>query len=164
MTFTILIVVAHVFGAIAMVAGILARELTRMQMRRTNDFDVFLGLLVMVGRFDTILARPSSLVVALTGILLAWLQGYPLLGFLQGGQVNWLLVSNLLVISVILLIGLVFVPQGRQFEAILEDAKRKGEITPELRAEDARPLVVWAHRWENIAVALVVFLMIAKPF
>ena len=163
MSFTILIVVVHVFSAIAMVAGIVARELTRMQMHATTDFDAYLTLLDMVGRFENILVRPGSLLIAISGILLAVLEGYPLFGVLQGGQVNWLLISNLLVISIIALIIFVFIPQGRQFDGLLEEAKQKREITPALREEDKRPLVVWAHRYENLATALVLFLMIAKP-
>jgi hypothetical protein len=164
MSFTILIVVVHVLSAIAMVAGVIGRELTRIQMRQTTDFNVFIGLLELVGRFDNLLVIPSTNVIALSGILLAFLEGFPLLGFLQGGQVNWLLVANLLVISIILLVVLVFIPRGRQFATILADAKSKREITPALRDEDRNSIVVWAHRWENIATGLVLILMIAKPF
>lgn len=163
MSLTLLIVVVHVFSAIAMVAGLVARELTRMQMRKTNELAGYLTLLDMVGRFENILVRPGSMLIAVSGILLAVLEGYPLFGFLQGGQVNWLLISNLLVVSIVALIIFVFIPQGKQFDRLVAESKQKGEITPALRDEDGRPILVWAHRWENVATALILFLMIAKP-
>jgi hypothetical protein len=147
-----------------MVSGIVGREFARAQLRKTNDLPTFLGLLELVGRLDLVLVRPFSLALAASGILLAFLEGYPMLGFLQGGPVNWLLVANLLVLSIIALIVLVFVPRGRVFDQILADAKSKGTITPALRSEDAEPVVVWAHRWENVATLAILVLMIAKPF
>lgn len=164
MNITTLIVVIHVFSAFAMVAGVIGRELTRFQMHRTTDFNIFIGLLDMVGVFEKFLVIPAPNFVALSGIALAVLEGYPLFGFLQGGPVNWLLVSNLLVVSIILLIVFMFVPRGRQFEKIVAEAKSKKEIIPALLDFDRDPGVVWAHRWENIATGLIVFLMIAKPF
>lgn len=164
MNFTIWIVVVHVLSSIGMVAGIIGRELTRVQLRQLEDLPTFLSLLHLVGRFDNLLVRPFSLALAASGILLAFLEGYPMLGFLQGGQVNWLLTANLLVLSIIALIVLVFVPRGRVFDQILADAKSKGTITQALRAEDDGVVVVWAHRWENAATLLILILMIAKPF
>jgi uncharacterized membrane protein len=164
MTVTLWIVVIHVMSSIALVGGMLGRELARVRLRRTTELNSFLVLLDLVGQFENILVRPGSLAVAASGILLAVLEGYPLFGFLQGGQVNWLFAANLLVLSIVAIIVLVFIPRGKRFDAQLAEAKRKGEITPDLRAEDADPVVVWAHRWENIAIFLVVFLMIAKPF
>lgn len=164
MSFTLLIVVVHVFSTLGMVAGIVGREITRRQMQVTTDFNTFMGLLGLAGRFDTGLVRPFSSALGLSGILLAVLEGYPLLGFLQGASQNWLLVANLLVLSIFFLIAFVFVPRGRRYDAILEEAKAKGEITQALRDEDREPVNLWAHRWENIATALIVLLMITKPF
>lgn len=164
MSWTLLIIVVHVFGAMAMVAGVIGRELTRIQMRATHDFKTFLGLLELTGRFDKLLVQPTGFVIALSGIALAVIEGYPLFGFLQGGQVNWLLAANLLVITILLLVVFVFVPRGRRYDVMLQEAKRQGEITPALRAEDRDPVVVWAHRVENAATLLIVFLMVTKPF
>lgn len=164
MSVTIWIVVVHVLSSIGMVAGILGRELTRAQMRKVNDLPTFLGLLDLVGRFDTLLVRPFSLAIAASGISLAFLEGYPMLGFLQGGQVNWLLAANLLVLSMVALVVLVFIPRGRMFEQVLADARSKGTLTQALRAQDDDPVGVWAHRWENTATLLILVLMITKPF
>jgi uncharacterized membrane protein len=107
--------------------------------------------------------RPGSLLVAASGILLAFLEGYPLFGFLQGGSVNWLLLSNILVLSIVALIVFVFVPRGKVFDQILAEARAKNELTPALRATFHDPMVVWAHRWENFATLAIIYLMIAKP-
>lgn len=164
MSITIVIVVVHVLSSIGMVTGIVGRELTRAQMRRTNALPTFLTLLELVSRFDNLLVRPFSMAIAASGILLAFLEGYPMLGFLQGGQVNWLLAANLLVLSMAALIVLVFIPRGKTFDQILADAQREGTITQALRSHDADPVQVWAHRWENVATLAILVLMIAKPF
>jgi len=59
---------------------------------------------------------------------------------------------------------LVFLPRGKVFEAALNDARAKGTITPELRQQLADPVVRWAHLAEMIGVALIVGLMVYKPF
>jgi hypothetical protein len=164
MTFTTLLVVLHVFAAIATVAGVIGRDICSAQLARSEDLKTFLVLSDLTGRFEQVLVRPPSLVLFATGILLAFLQGYPLLGFLQGGAVNWLLVSNLLVLSIIGLIIFVFIPRDRVYSAALEDSKARGEITPALRATFSDPVLVWAHRWENLAGLAVIFLMIVRPF
>jgi hypothetical protein len=164
MTLTTLLVVIHVFSAFATVAGIIGRNICSAQLARAQDLDMFLLLSDLTGRFEYVLVRGPSLVLFASGILLAFLEGYPLLGFVQGGAVNWLLVSNLLVLSIIGLIIFVFVPRDKVFAAALEDSKRKGLITPELRATFRDPVLIWAHRWENLAGLAVIFLMIVKPF
>ena len=50
------------------------------------------------------------------------------------------------------------------FERAFEDAKAKGEITPELRAALDDPAVRIARWLEPIAVAIVLTLMVTKPF
>ena len=164
MTFTILIVLVHIFSAFGTVAGMIGREVTSAQLARASDLRTFLALSQLTGRFDQRLVQPASMVLFVSGIVLAVLEGYPLLGFLQGGAVNWLLAANVLVLSIVALIVLVFVPRGRQYAEVLQEAETRGEITPTLRATLSDPVVVWAHRWENLAVGLVILLMVVKPF
>jgi len=164
MTLTILVVLVHIFSAFATVAGMIGREVTSAQLTRASDLRTFLALSQLTGRFDERLVQPASMVLFVSGIVLAIQEGYPLLGFLQGGAVNWLLAANGLVLSIVALIVLVFVPRGRRYAQALKEAEIRGEITPALGATLADPVVVWAHRWENLAVALVIFLMVVKPF
>ncbi len=164
MTWINLLLFVHVMAAFLMVGGMVGREITRTQARKTSDLKVFVEMSSLAGRFDTALVRPGSMVVILAGIVLAVVGGWPLLGSLQGGSSNWLLVSILLLLSIIAEIIFIFVPRGKAFEKALQDAVARGEITPELRATFQDPVDRWAHRWEEIAVVLIIYLMIAKPF
>ena len=98
------------------------------------------------------------------GLLAAWRGGWPILGFLQGGSANWILVSLVLYLTLVPLILWVFLPRGRVFEGALRDALAEGRVTPALRAAFADPVVAAAHAWELIAIVLVIALMVTKPF
>jgi hypothetical protein len=50
------------------------------------------------------------------------------------------------------------------FERVLQDAVQQGEITVLLRASFADPIVGLAHRYEETAILVIIFLMVAKPF
>ncbi len=164
MTWISLLVFIHVMAAFMMVGGMVGREVTRGQMKKTSDLKVFAEMSALAGRFDTLVVRPGSTLVVLAGIILAVVEGWPIFGFLQGGASNWLLVTILLLLSVIAAIAFIFVPRGKTFEKALQDAIARGEIIPELRATFQDPVDRWAHRWEEIAVAAIIYLMIAKPF
>ena len=159
-----LLVAVHVIGTIVMVAGGIGRQFVRYQAQRAGDLNRFLARSVLAGRFETLMVRPGSLAVAASGIILAVLGGWPLFGFLQGAAANWMLVANLLVLSIILTIIFVFIPRGKIYEQLMQEAIAKGEITPALRASFNDPLVRRAHAWEAVATVAVIFLMFTKPF
>jgi hypothetical protein len=69
-----------------------------------------------------------------------------------------------LYVSIIPLVPLIFVPRGRVFEAALADARARGTITPELTASFHDPWVGFARTYEAVVVAIVVALMVLKPF
>jgi hypothetical protein len=56
------------------------------------------------------------------------------------------------------------VPRGKVFEAALGDAATVGEVTPALRAAFADRAVAGARWYERIVVAVVIVLMVTKPF
>ena len=74
------------------------------------------------------------------------------------------LLTVLLIIPIIVLIPAVFVPRGRVFEAAMTGAREAGTVTPALRAAWADPAVAMARRYELVATAIIVFLMVVKPF
>ena len=164
MSWISILVFLHVMAAILLAAGIIGRQITRGQAGKTDDLPVFLGLSTLAGRFENLLVRPASLVVIIVGVILAARGGWPVFGFLQGGAVNWLLVSNLLIMSMVAEIIFVFLPRGKIYEKCLQDALVKGEITPDLRAAFDDPVVHWAHRWEEISLVVIIFLMVTQPF
>jgi len=58
----------------------------------------------------------------------------------------------------------VFLPHGKIFETSLEDAKRRAEVTPELRAALRDPAVRNARALELVTIAIIITLMVTKPF
>jgi uncharacterized membrane protein len=164
MNLNTLLLAVHVLGAMALVAGVVARQIARAEARQAGALAAFLALDTLAGRYEDRLVRPASLAVGASGLGLALWQGWPLLGFLQGAEANWLLVANLLVVGTILIIPLVFIPRGRGYERIRQAAVAAGEITPELRQALDDPVVRAGHIYEAAALAAVIVLMITRPF
>jgi hypothetical protein len=62
------------------------------------------------------------------------------------------------------LVPLIFLPRGRAFAAALDDARQRGSVTPELTAAFHDPMVAFARTYEIVVIAIVIALMILKPF
>jgi uncharacterized membrane protein len=154
----------HVVGAFLLVAGLIGRELAREQARHTDNIAIFTNLSQLAGQFERTLVIPSSTVILIFGLLVTWQRGWPLLGFLQGASQNWLLVSLLLFLTQFPLVVFIFIPRGKIFERVLADAQARGQVTPELRASLNDPVVHRAHVFEAVAVILIIYLMVMKPF
>jgi hypothetical protein len=101
-----------------------------------------------------------SFAVLLLGLLAAWAEGRPF-----GGAGNgWLLAALLLYVPLFALVPLVFVPRGRAFGRVLADATRRGAVTPELARAFRDPVVAAARALELAVVAVILTLMVVKPF
>ena len=114
----------------------------------------------LAGRFERLMVIPGSMVVVLLGLLAAVVGDVPFTG--EGNW--WMLTSLVLFVAIGLLVPTVFLPRGKVFERAFEDAKAKGEITPELRAALDDPAVRNARWTELIVVAILLTLMVTKPF
>ena len=88
----------------------------------------------------------------------------PILGAIQGGHQQWLLASIVVLVLLFPLVPLVFLPRGKLFEAALRESIAQGNITPVLRKHMADPVVKWAHGAEMMGIAVIVVLMVLKPF
>jgi uncharacterized membrane protein len=154
----------HSATAIIFIGGIFARQIIRARANQTDDVRVFAALHEAAGRIETRMVIPGNLAVIVVGVLLALLTHAPIFGFLQGASHNWLLASNLLLVFGFLVVMRVFVPRGKKFEVLLQDALAKGQITPELRAEVDDRLIRVLHVVEMSVVVLIVALMVFKPF
>jgi Predicted integral membrane protein (DUF2269) len=154
------VVLLHVAIAFWFVAGIVGRNLTFAKIRGTSDIRVLDALVALAGRFERLMVVPGSFAVLVAGLLAAWAQDRPLAGAGNG----WLLVSLLLFLSQIPLIPLIFLPRGKVFESALEDAKRRGEVTPELSVALRDPAVAAARTYEIVTIAAIISLMVTKPF
>ena len=154
----------HITSAIVFVGGLFARQVVRSQIPRSSDLGAIVTLTQAAGRVERLMVIPGNILAIVFGLLLAVLTRAPLLGSLLGAYRNWLVASIIILALLLPLVPLVFLPRGKVFEAALQDAVAKGTITPELRQQLADPVVRWAHLAEIIGVALIVVLMVYKPF
>ena len=154
----------HVLSAAVLIGGILARQIVRSLAKKTDDVQRFAIMSQAAGRIESTMVIPGNMAVVVLGVILALILGAPMLGFLQGADRNWLLVSNILLVIGLLNVPLVFIPRGRKFEPILKDAVARGEMTAELRAALSDPVVRLAHVYEMAMIVVVVYLMVFKPF
>lgn len=154
----------HVFAAFWLITGIIGRYVINKKASESKDMQVVCALMPASGVFEQAMVLPGSFAVLAAGLVTAWAQGWPILGFLQGGSSNWVLASLVLFLTIIPLIRFVFVPRGKMFEAAFNDAAAKGQVTPELSAAFRDPLVRAAHIYEFGAIVVIVALMVLKPF
>lgn len=154
-----LLKLTHVALAMALVTGIVGRWLLLAAAQRSERLERTEALLEASDPFE-LTVRVSSLLVLVAGMLTAWAQNYPWLGLTTG----WMLASLLLSLGIVVLVPTVFLPKGRRFAVALEGARAAGEVTPELRTSFADPTLRAAHVAELAALAIIVALMVLKPF
>jgi uncharacterized membrane protein len=154
----------HELAALWFIGGILGRQLVRYLARQSGDVQRFATLTQVAGRFESLMVIPGNLLVIVLGVLVAWRGGWPLFGFLQGAATNWLLLTNLILIAGLLVVPLIYVPRGKMFDRVLQEALAVGEMTGELTAVLDDRVVKWAHRGEYIGLLIILALMVLKPF
>lgn len=159
-----ILLLLHIVGAFMMVSGGIGRQLTRSQARKSDEITAVRSLTQLATRFDRLLVIPGSTVLTVFGLALAVMQGWPLLGFLQGAQANWLLASIVLMLAIVPLITLVFLPHRRRVEAALAQASAQGRVTDDLSTLLNDPTQHLAHRAEEVMTIAIVILMVLKPF
>lgn len=131
---------------------------------KASDIRAFAEFSRAAGHVERLMVIPGMNAVLLFGVIPALIGGFPIFGFLKGASQNWLLLSNLLLVGVLVIILTVFIPRRKKYAPILDAALAKGEITPELRAAMGDKIVRLAHWYEEIAVIAIAALMVLKPF
>lgn len=154
----------HVVAAIWMIGGGVGRFVAHRAAIRATGIETMQTLLGLVEFFDSRMVIPASSVLLIFGLTTAWLQGWPILGFLQGGSSNWVLVSLLLTLSILPMVALVLGPRRRKRTHLLAAAIAAGRVTPELTAALTDRAVARARIYEFAVVAIVTVLMVLKPF
>ena len=154
------VLLLHVVVAFWFVAGLLGRNVTMARARSANDLSTLVELVDLSGRFERLMVIPGSFGVVVLGLLAAWAEGQPL----AGTDDWWLLTSLILFVGLGVLVPRVFLPHGKVFEGALEQARQRGEVTPELRNTLRDPAVRNARAAEIVVVAVIVALMVTKPF
>jgi len=154
------VVLAHVVSAFWLIAGFAGRDITLSRARRATEVRDVATIADVAGRFDRLLVIPGSMAVLLLGLTAVWVEH---LDITASGN-RWALAALLLYLSIVPFVPLVFVPKGKVFDAALSDALERGEVTPELTSSLHDPLTAVARTYEWIAIAIVVVLMVVKPF
>lgn len=141
----------HVLAAFAYVAGYTATNVLTELARRTEDTGLRDAALGFSTRFDRLLNQTGGTAVAITGVLVWWAFGYPVL-------TGWLLAATVLYLAVMLL-GIFY--WGRVGRAT-DRAVAAGDQTAVLRMlHDRRNVAV--SRAENLAVLAIIVLMVLRP-
>ena len=155
----LLLKLTHVLLAMVLVAGMIGRWVTLRRAQQADDVETAAGFAEAAHPFERMVVLSSMLILP-AGLLTAWAQGYAWLGLTTG----WMLASTLIYLAASALVPTVFLPRGRAFEAALADARVSGSVTPELRDAFRDPAVRAARLFEVAGVAVIVALMVLKPF
>lgn len=154
----------HIMSSIMLVGGMFARQIVRAYAKKSPDVKTIAELYRAAGRIEGVMIRPFTGFVVLFGVIYALMIKAPVFGFLQGASQNWLLVTNIMVLLLPFPIIFFFLPRGKIFEPIMQDALVRGEVTPELQKQLHDPAMKRVHLLEMVGVVFVVFLMVFKPF
>jgi hypothetical protein len=135
-----------------------------MQGRKSTDVQTLAVYYLAAGRIESLMVIPGNLLVIIFGVILAIMVRAPIFGFLQGSEKNWLLVTNILLIMGGLNVPLIFLPRGKIFDRLMDEALAEGKITHELKAHLNDKTVKAAHIFEIASLLIIVILMVFKPF
>jgi hypothetical protein len=103
----------------------------------------------------------GSIATLVTGVLLTWLGHWPLL---NAGIPTWTLVGAALFLATIPLVIWVYVPRGKVFGKVFQEALAQNAVTVALRAALSDPVISACYLYEYIMFPVVVALMVIKPF
>jgi uncharacterized membrane protein len=149
----------HVVTAFWFIGGLIGRTLTMRMAGQSGDIHAVVLLAKLGERFEKLMVIPGSFAVLGFGLVTAWAQHWPLIG-----QINWLLVSTLLYLSVIPIIIFVFIPRGKIFGQVLAAAVSQEQVTLQLKNALHDRAVAISHAYEWFTTIAIIFLMVTKPF
>lgn len=154
----------HIIAVAITTGGMFARQLVRGIAKKSDDVKTVALLTQVTIRIDRIMIIPWSSAMLVLGIILAIMLKWPIFGFLQGADKNWLFLSIVLLIVMQILIPGVFLPHNKKVAGLLQTAVSEGRVTPELRATLNDKKNQMAHHAEEIIMVVVAALMVLKPF
>lgn len=154
----------HVSTVAITIGSMFARQLVRGIAQKSEDVNEIASLTRAAIRMDRALVVPFSNLMALMGVILAVMLKWPIFGFLQGAEKNWLLVSNILLVALMIMIVSVFMPYNKKVDGLLQTALAEGKVTSELRTALNDNKNQWAHHVEEVVILFIATLMVLKPF
>ena len=155
----------HVLAAFWMISGVVGRDFAFWQAGQATNVQAVQALLRISEFFERYAVIPVSLAVMVFGLVVTWMQKWPLFGFLQGSSSNWLLVSFALFLGISAVIGpLKLVARRRERTRAVEEALAQGTITPALSAALHDKVMTRFRAGELIVLFVIIVLMVMKPF
>lgn len=167
MSLYLLMKLLHVLAVFWMISGVVGRGLAFCQAGRAANVQAIHALLQVSEFFERYAVIPVSVAVLVFGLILTWMQKWPLLGFLQGSPSNWLLISFLLFVGISAFIGpLGLADRRRERTRAIEEALAlaQGTITLTLLAALHDKVVIRFRAAELIILVIIIVLMVTKPF
>ncbi len=162
MTFYDFLRLLHVLSAMWLVSGLLGRAVALSSARRATEMRILKAIADVSGRLENIMIAPGIVATLVTGIATAIAGGISLFGPFDGGPL-WVFVPLILMLFAVATTPMMLA-HDRQWGQALEDAAQRGAVTDRLRAFlDARAMIR-RYAPDITVVALVVVLMVLKPF
>ena len=155
----------HVLTSFWFISGVVGRDLAFWWAGKAKDVQAIHALLQISDFFERYAVIPISIAVLAFGLIVTWMQKWPLFGFLQGSETNWLFVSFLLFIGVSAFIGpLGLVARRKERTHAVEEALAQGTVTLRLMASLQDKVVNRFRAVEMAILVMIIILMVTKPF
>lgn len=155
----------HVLASFWLISGVVGRGLAFWQARKAKDVQAIHALLQISEFFEKYAIIPVSIMVLVFGLIVTWMQKWPLFGFLQGSPSNWLLVSFLLFVGLSAFIApLGLVARRKERMRAVKEALAQDTITLRLLAALNDKVVIRYRIIEFIVSVIIIILMVTKPF
>ena len=154
---------AHAVAGVTFVAGLIGFWIVRGMASRADSLATMQLLLRTAVPFARMLSI-SGITLTLFGLATAVSTGRPIFGPLQGGRVDWMFASTLLMLPIFAFLTVIYPRFGRRLRTALAGAEPEGRVTPEIVAAWADPSYRFARRYDLVAALVVLILMLAKPF
>lgn len=165
MNFYMFMKLLHVLASFWFISGVIGRDFAFWRAGRATDVRAAHALLQISDFFERYAVIPVSIAVLVFGLILTWMQKWPLFGFLQGASTNWLLVSFLLFVGVSAFIApLGLIARRKERTSAVEEALAQGTITRRLMAALNDKVVNRFRTVEMVILVIVIILMVTKPF
>ena len=152
----------HVLSAMWLVAGLLGRAVALSTARRSPEMRIIKAIADVSGRLENLMIAPGILAVLVTGIATAVVGGISLLGPIDGGPL-WVFVPLLILVFAVATTPMTL-SHDRRWGQALEDAAQRGAVTDTLRPYLDGRAMIRRYAPDISAVALIVVLMVLKPF
>lgn len=162
MTLYSILKLLHLVSGIWLASGLLGRAMVLAAARRAPEMRILKAIADVSGRLEDVMVAPGLLAVLLTGIATAVVGGLPLFGPFNGGPL-WIFIP-LVIMAVAVITTPITLSRDRLWGQALEEAARAGVVTERLRTYLDRSAMLRRYGPDIALVALIIVLMVLKPF